>query len=82
MFHFRKKVRVSKIVVHENFTSNLNDIALLKLGIIKIALSNIILTTKHQRRVWIFQASALSVSHTTTKANMPRRGMFMVRSVL
>ena len=28
----RKKVRVSKFVVHENFTSNFNDIALLKLG--------------------------------------------------
>ena len=28
----RRKVRVSKFVVHENFTSNFNDIALLKLG--------------------------------------------------
>ena len=30
--YVRKKVRVSKFVVHENFTSNFNDIALLKLG--------------------------------------------------
>ena len=32
-FRSRKQVRVSKIVVHENFTNNVNDIALLKLGI-------------------------------------------------
>ena len=30
--YVRKNVRVSKFVVHENFSSNFNDIALLKLG--------------------------------------------------
>ena len=28
----RKQIRVSKVLVHENFTDSLNDIALLRLG--------------------------------------------------
>ena len=28
----RQHIRVSKVVVHENFSSSVNDIALLKLG--------------------------------------------------
>ena len=28
----RRQVRVSKVIVHENFTASVNDIALLKLG--------------------------------------------------
>ena len=28
----RQHIRVSKVVVHENFSSSMNDIALLKLG--------------------------------------------------
>ena len=28
----RRQIRVSKVIVHENFTASLNDIALLKLG--------------------------------------------------
>ena len=28
----RKQIRVGKVIVHENYTKNTNDIALLKLG--------------------------------------------------
>ena len=31
-FCTRRQVRVSKVIVHENFTATVNDIALLKLG--------------------------------------------------
>ena len=30
--HYRKQIRVSKIIVHQNFNDALNDIALLRLG--------------------------------------------------
>ena len=29
---FRKQIRISKILIHENFTGSINDIALLRLG--------------------------------------------------
>ena len=32
MFYTRRQIRVSKVLVHENFTDNVNDIALLRLG--------------------------------------------------
>ena len=35
----RKQIRVIKVLVHENFTRDMNDIALLKLGEIKIHLA-------------------------------------------
>ena len=31
-FHTRKQIKVTKIVVHENFNNSMNDIALLRLG--------------------------------------------------
>ena len=83
-FLIRRQIRVIKVLVHENFTNLANDIALLKLGKIKILLViHIIMTnlTYSQKREWIFQSSALPVFLTTRRqALLVRKGTSMVSS--
>ena len=72
-----------KVLVHENFTNTVNDIALLKLGEIKIHLVIHVIKadlTYSQRTVWISQSSALPVFPTTVKALLARKGTSMVSS--
>ena len=83
-FLIRTQIRVIKVLVHENFTNTANDIALLKLGKIKIHLViHLIMTnlTYSQKREWIFQSSALPVFLTTRRqALLVRKGTSMVSS--
>ena len=78
----RRQIRVSKMLIHENFTDSANDIALLKLG--KRGLSGdplyyIQLTTNLQKREWISQSSALPVLLTTMRqALLVKKGTSMV----
>ena len=68
-----------KIIVHENFTESMNDIALLQLG--KKGLSNVSLKVDLQTIEWISQSSALPVFLTLVKALLTRMGTSMVSSV-
>ena len=83
-FLIRRQIRVIKVLVHENFTNTANDIALLKLGKIKIHLViHLIMTnlTYSQRTGWIYQSSALPVFLTTMRQSLlVRKGMSMVSS--
>ena len=83
-FLIRTQIRVIKVLVHENFTNTANDIALLKLGEIKIHLViHLIMTnlTYSQRTGWIYQYSALPVFLTTMRQSLlVRKGMSMVSS--
>ena len=83
-FLIRTQIRVIKVLVHENFTNTANDIALLKLGKIKIHLViHLIMTnlTYSQRTGWIYQSSALPVFLTTMRQSLlARKGTSMVSS--
>ena len=79
----RKQIRVIKVLVHENFTNTVNDIALLKLGEIKIHLVIHVIKanlTYSQKTVWIYQSSALPVFPTSRQTLLVRKGTSMVSS--
>ena len=74
-----------KLIVHENFTETMNDIALLQLG--KKGLSgdplySVSLKADLQTIEWISQSSALPVFLTLVKALLTRMGTSMVSSVI
>ena len=74
---FRSQIRVSRVIVHENFTDSVNDIALLKLGKNNQPLSTSI-QFNLQRSGWISQSSALPVFLNLVKTLLVRKGMSMV----
>ena len=55
----RRTIRVSKVIVHEEFSHTIHDIALLQLGK-KYPLTTLI-NTDSQRSGWISQSTAQSV---------------------
>ena len=72
-----------KVLVHENFTNTVNDIALLKLGEIKIHLVIHVIKanlTYSQKTVWIYQFSALPVFPTLRQTLLVIKGTSMVSS--
>ena len=78
-FHNRRQIRVSKILVHEDYNNSLNDIALLQLGKNDSCVVMIHFISKTQRSGWISQSSALHVFPTLVKATSTTMGMSMVR---
>ena len=73
----RRQIRVSKIIVHENFTDGGNDIALLRLGKqVHVGLLHILINA--QTREWIYLSSALPVFQASMKALLTRKAMSMV----
>ena len=84
--YFRRQIRVSKVIIHENFTESSNDIALLRLG--KTYLYDdpldvsFLITTNSQKTEWISPSSALSVFLMLVKGSLTRMGMSMVSSSL
>ena len=70
-----------KIIVHENFTESMNDIALLQLGKKGLSgdpLNSVSLKADLQTIEWISQSSALPVFLTSTNTSSTRKGMSMV----
>ena len=55
----RRRIRISKVLVHENFTDSENDIALLRLGIRNLFIDP--LHTQSQKIEWTSQYSVLPV---------------------
>ena len=73
----RRQIRVSKIIVHENFTDGGNDIALLRLGKkVHVGLFHILINA--QKREWIYLSSAPPVFLALMKALLTRKAMSMV----
>ena len=68
----RRQIRVSKVLLHENFTDSVNDIAILQLG--KKNLVGDPLHTYSQKIVWISQTSTLPVFLTLEKDFLTRMG--------
>ena len=69
-----------KLIVHENFTASMNDIALLQLG--KKGLSgDPLIIGNLQTKEWISQSSALPVFLALVKALLTRMGTSMVSSI-
>ena len=83
IFLIRRQIRVINVLVHENFTNTVNDIALLKLGEIKIHVVIHVIKanlTYSQKTVWIYQSSALSVFPTSRQTLLVMKGTSMVSS--
>ena len=72
----RRRIRISKVLVHENFTDSENDIALLRLGIRNLSIDP--LHTQSQKIVWTSQSSVLPVYLMEVKAISARKGTSMV----
>ena len=72
----RRRIRISKVLVHENFTDSENDIALLRLGIRNLSIDP--LHTQSQKIEWTSQSSVLPVYLMEVKAISARKGTSMV----
>ena len=85
MISIRRQIRVSKVIIHENFKESSIDIALLTLGKkylygdpVDVSFSN----SNSQKTGWISHSSALSVFLMLVKGSLTRMGMSMVSSSL
>ena len=72
----RRRIRISKVLVHENFTDSENDIALLRLGIRNLSIDP--LHTQSQKIEWTSQSSVLPVYLMEVKAISARKVTSMV----
>ena len=84
MFYNRRQIRVSKVLIHENFTDSANDIGILQLGKKDTFddpqdFTDFIFNS--QTSGWIFQSSAQSVFLVLIKTLLARMGTSMVSSV-
>ena len=75
----RRRIKISTIIVHEDYTDSANDIALLRLG--KKVRVGLLLIINAQRRKWTYQSSALSVFLASMTALLTRKDMSLVSIV-